>query len=71
MNRQQIAKKLVALRTAKNETQKKVANVIGVSESSLAMYEAGARLPRDAVKIKIANHFGVSVQSIFFAEDVH
>nr|WP_308667608.1 helix-turn-helix transcriptional regulator [uncultured Allisonella sp.] len=71
MDRKNIAKKLIALRILKNETQKAVAEAIGVSESSLAMYEAGERIPRDAVKIKIANHFGVSVQSIFFGDNVH
>ena len=66
MDRKGIGKKLTALRVLKNETQKTVAESIGVSESSLAMYEAGERIPRDAVKIRIAEHFGVSVQSIFF-----
>lgn len=66
MDRKGIGKRLTALRVLKNETQKTVAEAIGVSESSLAMYESGERIPRDAVKIRIAKHFGVSVQSIFF-----
>lgn len=66
MDRKGIGKRLTALRVLKNETQKTVAEAIGVSESSLAMYEAGERIPRDAVKIRIAKHFDVSVQSIFF-----
>ena len=66
MDRKGIGKRLTALRVLKNETQKTVAEAIGVSESSLAMYEVGERIPRDAVKIRIAKHFGVSVQSIFF-----
>lgn len=68
MDRKGIGKRLTALRVLKNETQKTVAEAIGVSESSLAMYESGERIPRDAVKIRIAKHFGVSVQSIFFGD---
>ena len=68
MDRKGIGKRLTALRVLKNETQKTVAEAIGVSESSLAMYESGERIPRDAVKIRIAKHFCVSVQSIFFGD---
>lgn len=64
MEMQVIAKKLIELRGAK--TQKEVAEAIGVSVSAIGMYETGVRIPRDEIKIKIANYYKVSVGDIFF-----
>lgn len=61
-----IAKKLLALRQKRNETIDKVAKNVGISRSALAMYEAGRRVPRDAVKVNLANYYGVTVQELFF-----
>ena len=58
-------KKLRALRGKK--TQKAAAADIGITKSSLAMYERDERIPRDEVKVKIAKYYGESVQSIFFS----
>lgn len=49
----------------------KIACEIGVSKSAWAMYERDERVPRDEVKIRIANHFGKSVQEIFFNQNVY
>lgn len=46
---------------------KTVANDLGISASALAMYERGERIPRDEVKIRIADYYGTSVQALFFA----
>lgn len=54
-----------------NKTQQVVADEIGITKSSLAMYERDERVPRDEVKIKIANYFGQSVQEIFFGHNEH
>jgi len=54
------------LRGAKSQSQ--IAAALGITKSSWAMYERGERVPRDEVKIKIANFFGKSVQDIFFAD---
>ena len=35
------------------------------------MYEQGERIPRDAIKIKYAKHFNMTVGEIFFGEDCH
>ena len=43
-----------------------VAEAIGVSLSALFMYERGDRIPRDEVKVRIAQFYGKSVQEIFF-----
>ena len=36
------------------------------TKSSYAMYERDERVPRDEVKVRISNFFGVSVQELFF-----
>lgn len=61
-----IAKRLKKLRG--NKTQKEVANACNISVSALAMYETGQRIPRDEVKVKLANYFHRTVQTIFFAQ---
>ncbi len=64
-----IAKKLVQLRG--NRSREEVAKALGVSISAIAMYENGERIPRDDIKIKIAQLYQTSVQEIFFAQESH
>lgn len=64
MNRNKMAKRLKKLRNDK--TQAEVAAAVGISSSAYAMYETGQRIPRDDVKIKIAEYFKTSVAYIFF-----
>lgn len=64
-----IAKRLIKLRG--NKTQDKVARELGISRSALGMYEQGERIPRDEIKIKIADYYGKTVQEIFFDLNVH
>ena len=64
MDAEAIAKKLTDLRG--NESRARVAKDRGISVSALAMYETGARIPRDEIKKKIAQYYGVSVEAIFF-----
>lgn len=64
MNREIIAKRLVALRGEKS--QKEIADAAGISVSALAMYETGKRIPRDEVKIALAKVYKKTVQAIFF-----
>lgn len=54
-----------------DKTQEEIAQAVGVTKSSWAMYEREERIPRDEVKIQIANHFGKSVQDIFFKQSEH
>ncbi len=49
-----------------NRSQEEMANEIGITKSSWAMYERNERVPRDEVKVKIATYFGKTVQEIFF-----
>lgn len=50
-----------------DRTLKEVSERVGISESALSMYENGARIPRDEIKIKLANYYKKTIQSIFFA----
>lgn len=54
------------LRKVKNESREEVVNNIEISLSALQMYENGQRIPKDEIKIKIANYYGLTVQEIFF-----
>lgn len=54
-----------------DKTQEEIAQAVGVTKSSWAMYEREERIPRDEVKIQIAKHFGKSVQDIFFRQSEH
>lgn len=47
---------------------REVAKAVGVSPGAYCMYESGKRNPRDEVKIRIANYFGVPVGDIFILE---
>lgn len=58
------AEKLLKLRGEK--TQDEVAKEIGIAKSTLSMYENGVRVPRDYIKIKLAEFYHVTVQEIFF-----
>lgn len=63
------AKKLITLRGEKSQSE--VAEAIGIGTSTLGMYETGKRVPRDSIKIAIANYYGVTVQFIFFDTECH
>lgn len=69
MDRQVIARRLKKLR--KGRPMAEVAAAVGISVSSLGMYETGARMPRDEVKLSLAKFYGCSVSDIFFASQVH
>jgi transcriptional regulator with XRE-family HTH domain len=44
---------------------------LDISPSALSMYEHGERIPRDEIKIRIAEYYGRSVGDIFFAQSAH
>lgn len=66
MNAVDIGKRLIKLRG--NRTQDEVAKANGMSLSAIGMYERGERIPRDEIKIKLANYYNTTVQDIFFTE---
>lgn len=57
--------KLRKLRGGKSIAE--TAEAIGIPASTLSMYERNERTPRDAVKVKIAKFYKVSVESLFFS----
>ena len=69
MNVTPIAKKLIKLRGEKKRAV--VAEDCGISVPALAMYEQGERVPRDDIKVRLAQYYGCSVEYIFFTDDEH
>lgn len=49
-----------------DRTIQEIASAVGVSRSAMQMYELGERVPRDEVKVRIAEFYGETVQNIFF-----
>ena len=64
MNKQAIGNRLVNLRGEKSRAE--VAEAVGVSISALQMYENGERIPRDEIKIRLAEYYNQTVGSIFY-----
>ncbi len=61
-----LGKKLKNLRGERRRDS--VAADIGISSSALGMYENNMRIPRDGVKKKIAEYYGVTIQQLFFED---
>ena len=51
-----------------NRSKEDVASAVGISYSALSMYEQGKRIPRDDIKLKLAQYYGSSVEDIFFTD---
>ncbi|MFW9331808.1 helix-turn-helix transcriptional regulator [Paenibacillus polymyxa] len=64
-----IAKRLLELRG--NIPREEAASAIRVSVSALQMYENAQRIPRDEIKVRIAEYYHKSVQEIFFDHKEH
>lgn len=54
-----------------DKSQEAMAQEVGVTKSAWAMYERNERIPRDEVKVRIANYFHRTVQEIFFEPKEH
>lgn len=64
--RQKVAENLKKARGSR--TRAEIAKEAKVSVSTIQMYEDGKRIPRDAVKIRLARVLGVSITELFFPE---
>ena len=62
-----MAEKLRTLRLKSGKTQAEMAEILNVSVSSYNQYESGIKVPRDDVKVRIAEYFNRTVQYIFFS----
>lgn len=56
--------RLRALRGTRS--QEEVAEALGISQSALCAYETDKRVPRDPVKVRIAEYYKRSVATLFF-----
>lgn len=63
-----IGERLRGLREDRGQSKRYVAKSVGMSYRAICAYEYGERIPNDAAKVKLAEHFDTSVESIFFAE---
>lgn len=59
-----VAERLVSARG--NQRRRDVAEAVGVSVSAISMYEAGERVPRDEIKVRLAKHYKTTVQKLFY-----
>lgn len=64
-----IAERLIELRGGKSREE--VANAVNVSVSAISMYENGQRIPRDEIKVRLADYYGTTVQNLFFNPKSH
>ena len=63
-----ISDKLRELRNTKNQTQKQIAEIAGVSERNYRKYEAGEADPSTSVIINLAIYYAVSTDYILCRE---
>lgn len=64
MDAKKIGAKIKELRGSRS--QKEVADAVNVTDMAISLYESGDRIPRDEIKVALADYFGVSVESIFY-----
>ncbi|KIN32323.1 helix-turn-helix transcriptional regulator [Bacillus subtilis subsp. subtilis] len=69
MDKKLIGQRLLSLRAEKSRSE--VAEAVEISISALQMYETGKRIPRDEIKIKLADYYQKTVQQIFFDNQHH
>ena len=67
----QIGNKLKELRETVGKTIDGVASDLNISQSAICMYETGKRIPRDEIKIRLAEYYRVPIESIFFPTKQH
>ena len=59
-----VAERLIKARGDKRREE--VAKAVGISLSAIAMYENGERVPRDEIKVRLADYYQTTVQKLFF-----
>ena len=61
-----VSERLVDARTSKGSSIKEAAEACGTSEKAIMEYESGKRVPRDDIKIALADYYGERVSDLFF-----
>lgn len=64
MDAKVIGDRLLKLRG--DRSREDVAKAVGVSVSAMSMYENGERIPRDRIKMRLADFYNQTVQELFF-----
>lgn len=64
-----VGKNISILRTTRGMNQTDLANAIGRTQSMVALYETGKRLPSTQIMGKIAEVFGVPFDEIYYSKD--
>jgi len=64
--RTEVGKRLRLERLKRFLTQEDVAKAIGTSKMAICSYEIGDRTPRDEIKVKLAQFYETTVESLFF-----
>jgi DNA-binding XRE family transcriptional regulator len=62
-----VGQRLMTLRG--EQTQKEVAEALGISECCFRHYESGRCSPKDLLKKPIADYFNVDISALFFIFD--
>ena len=60
--------KLKTLRENRGLSVDDLAKTLGLTRQAIYNYEMDARVPRDEIKIRIANFFDVGIEDIFFTQ---
>lgn len=66
MDSKKIGERLQKLRGSR--TQKEIAEAVGVTPMAISLYESGERIPRDEIKVRLANYYKRTVNFIFFSD---
>ncbi|MGX2958013.1 helix-turn-helix transcriptional regulator [Peribacillus sp. JNUCC 23] len=69
MDKKLIGNRLIKLRGDKSREE--VASSVDISVSALQMYENAQRIPRDEIKVRLANYYKTNVQALFFNDNTH
>ena len=62
-----IGPKLRELRLARGKTIAEMADETGLGATALSNYENGIRIPRDPIKVILAEYLGKSVEELFYS----
>lgn len=68
INAKQVGRELERMRSERGASQAEIAKELGITPMAVSQYERGERIPRDILKIRIANTFKRSVGELFYGE---
>jgi len=66
-----LGNKIKYLREKNNLSQKELAKILNIANSTLSQYESDVRVPSDDIKILIADYFNVSLDYLLGRPNTH